>query len=217
MTAYLLTFAEGAMAFVSPCILPMLPVFLAYLSGDQRRPSDRIVNTVLFVLGFTVTFTAMGATAYAVGNWLFDHRDSRLRLAGTLMILFGLAYLDILPLRAALTVSGKPPKGGFSSFVFGLVYALGWTPCSGAFLGSALALASARSTALSGMALLAVFSLGLGVPFIVFAVFYEELKGKLLSGLKDSAGILKKAGGTFLILVGASMVTGLYGYYLGMF
>lgn len=213
---FILTFLEGIMAFLSPCTLPMLPVYLAYLSDGSRQVRSRFVNTVFFVLGFTRSFTAMGAGASVLGQFLFRHSALMVRLAGAVMVFFGLVYLDIIPVNIP-GLSPRPGNGPLGSFVFGLAYAFGWTPCAGAFLGSTLALASVRPSAARGMLLLVTFSFGLGVPFILFSLFYEKLKDGILKKLREKGGILKTVGGAFLIIFGLLMLSGLFNSYLGIF
>lgn len=214
---YLFTFIEGIFAFVSPCILPMLPIFLAYISADEKRSlSKRFFNTLFFVLGFTFAFVLMGATAFSLGRFMSRYKDFLIKLAGVLLVFFGFVYLDII--NISLPGLSMKTKGGgaLSNFLFGISYSFGWTPCLGAFLGSALTLAGVQETVLQGMALLACFGLGLGVPFIVFALRYEELRG-VIGILKKNSQKIKYIGGALLIAVGVSMVFDLFGFYLGIF
>ena len=214
---YLFTFVEGIFAFVSPCILPMLPIFLAYISADEKQSlKNRFFNTLFFVLGFTTAFTLMGATAFSLGRYLTAYKDFLVKLAGVVLVFFGFVYLDFIQINLGGSGIKKGRSGLVGNFLFGISYSFGWTPCVGAFLGSAIAMASVQQTVFQGMLLLACFGLGLGVPFIVFALGYEKLKG-VVTLLKKHSQTIKYIGGGMLIAVGISMVFNLFGYYLAIF
>ncbi len=214
---YLFTFVEGVFAFVSPCILPMLPIFLAYISADEKQSlSTRFVNTVCFVLGFTTAFTLMGATAFSIGRFMAGYKDFLVKLAGVILVFFGFVYLDFIQLNFGGSGIRKGKSGPVGNFLFGISYSFGWTPCVGAFLGSAITMASVQETVFQGMALLTCFGLGLGVPFIIFALGYEKLKG-VTDFLKNHSQKIKYFGGIMLIAVGVAMVFDLFGYYLAIF
>lgn len=215
---YLFTFTEGMFAFISPCILPMLPVFLAYISADETQTlKNRFKNTLFFVLGFSFVFVLMGATAFSLGNFLNEYKLFLTKLAGVGMVFFGLVYLDIIQLKiGSKGAKGNQTKGAVANFLFGVSYSFGWTPCLGAFLGSALMLAGVQDTLWQGVSLLLAFSLGLGVPFIVFSLLYEKLKG-VTGFLKRHSKTIKNIGGAILIAIGLSMIFDLFGFYLGLF
>lgn len=214
---YLFTFVEGIFAFVSPCILPMLPIFLAYISADEKQSlKNRFFNTLFFVLGFTTAFTLMGATAFSLGRYLTAYKDFLVKLAGVVLVFFGFVYLDFIQINLGGSGIKKGKSGLVGNFLFGISYSFGWTPCVGAFLGSAIAMASVQQTVWQGMLLLACFGLGLGVPFIVFALGYEKLKG-VVTLLKKHSQTIKYIGGSMLIAVGVAMVFDLFGYYLAIF
>ena len=160
---YLLTFIEGIITFISPCLLPMLPLYFAYLSGGNDSDSKRktLINALGFVTGFTVVFTILGAFAGSFGAFLAGYRWLINIVFGLMVIVLGLNYLGVVKigfLNKILSIgNNKKPKGKynfFSSFAFGLVFSLSWTPCVGAFLGSALALAATSSNFYSGFLLL---------------------------------------------------------------
>ena len=214
---YIFTFAEGVFAFISPCILPMLPIFLAYISADEKQSlSKRFINTLFFVLGFTTAFVAMGATAFSLGSFLSRYKTFLIKMAGVILVFFGFVYMDFITLNIGGNTAKKEKSGLLSNFLFGVSYSFGWTPCLGAFLGSALALAGVQETVLQGMLLLACFGLGLGVPFIIFALLYEKLKS-VVNFLKKHSEKIKYFGGVVLIIVGISMVFDLFSYYLAFF
>ena len=144
---YLVTFLEGLITFISPCLLPMLPIYLSYFAGGQREASQgRVLKNALgFVLGFTLLFIAMGAFAGSIGALLARHQQAVNLVSGLVVIFFGLNFLGVFRLslfRGAKGFSVRHDMGFFSAVVFGAVFAVGWTPCVGAFLGSALMLAS---------------------------------------------------------------------------
>ncbi|MEG0091746.1 MAG: cytochrome c biogenesis CcdA family protein [Oscillospiraceae bacterium] len=214
---YIFTFLEGIFAFVSPCILPMLPIFLAYISADETQSvKKRFINTAFFVLGFSTVFVLMGATAFSFGSFLNSYKGLLTRLAGVGMVFFGFVYLDIIHLNLGGSTTAKKRSGILGSFIFGVSYSFGWTPCLGAFLGSALMLAGAQQTAIKGMLLLFSFSMGLGVPFVVFSVLYEKLY-TTTRFLKRHSQTIKNIGGSVLILTGVALVFDAFGYYLGLF
>lgn len=214
---YIFTFLEGVFAFISPCILPMLPVFLAYISADETETiQKRFVNTLFFVLGFSTIFVLMGATAFSFGNLLNVYKDLLTKLAGVGMVFFGFVYLDIIHLNLGGTKTAKKKSGLLGNYLFGMTYSFGWTPCLGAFLGGALMLAGVQETAFEGMLLLLSFSLGLGVPFILFSVLYEKLYFAT-SFLKKHSEKIKLIGGSVLILTGFALVFDLLGYYFRLF
>ena len=168
-----LIFAEGVLAFLSPCILPMIPIYLLYLGGleggEGKSQSRLLINTLGFVAGFSLVFVALGATASALGSLIASNRVLLQRIGGLIVILFGLNFLGVLKigfLNRSRTVGANTKNLKFlSSLLFGAAFSLGWTPCLGAFLGTALILASNMDTLYQGMALLLTFSLGLGIPF----------------------------------------------------
>ena len=141
---YLISFFEGILTFISPCLLPMLPVYISYFAGGQASSKKTITNALGFILGFTVLFTAMGALAGTVGSFLIRYQTAVNILSGLIVVFFGLTYLGVIRLNifkgSAKMQTGQ--LGFFSSVLFGAVFSVGWTPCVGAVLGSALMLAS---------------------------------------------------------------------------
>ncbi len=217
MSSYILIFFEGILAFISPCILPLLPVYLAHLGADTSHGlKTRFIKTLAFVLGFSTVFILLGAGASAVGGLLNQYRDLIFRLGGVFMVFMGFVYLDFITLN--IKSNQKAVKSGsiVENYIFGLSYALAWTPCVGVFLGSALVLASSSETLYQGIGLLASFSLGLGVPFIVFSLLYEKLKS-LTNFLNKNAKTIKTLGGVLLIVVGLSMIFDVIGIYFNLF
>jgi len=205
---YLITFLEGIISFLSPCMLPMLPIYLSYFAGDADRQQKSFVRALCFVLGFTLVFSLLGLFAGTLGSFLAKYRTAVNIVTGAIVILFGLSYLEVIriPFFNGMQ-SGHKVTGAFSAFLFGVVYSVSLTPCVGAFLGSALMLASASGTALQGLLLLLVYSLGLGVPFLLSAVLIGRL-GTLFSWIKRHYRVINLVCGVFLILVGIAMACG---------
>lgn len=214
---YLISFLEGIITFISPCLLPMLPIYVGYFAaGKALRPGIVLRNAIGFVLGFTIVFVAMGAFAGTLGSLLVEHRRILDVVCGIIVIIFGLSFLGFLRLsffKGIQTSLNTGQLGFFSSLLFGVVFSVGWTPCVGAFLGSALMLASQRASMGAGMLMLTSYSLGLGVPFILSALLIDRLKGAFDS-IKRHYGIITKVCGWFLVCVGVLMATGLLGDFL---
>ena len=216
---YIISFLEGIITFVSPCLLPMLPIYISYFAGGGERGSRKTLTGALgFVLGFTAVFVAMGALAGTVGGFLGRYQRAVDIVCGLIVIAFGLNYLGVLRLALFRGVSaGKAPgqTGFFSAVLFGIVFSVGWTPCVGVFLGSALMLASQQGHALEGMGMLLCYSLGLGVPFLISAVLIDKLK-TAFDWIKGHYWAVNLVCGLLLILVGILMATGLLGMFLNV-
>ena len=199
---YVISCLEGIITFVSPCLLPMLPIYISYFAGGGERTTARTVKNALgFVLGFTLVFVAMGALAGTVGSFFKQHQTAVNLLSGLVVILFGLQFLGVFKWNL-FRGSGKAVNGEmgfFSAVVFGVIFSLGWTPCVGAFLGSALALASQQGHVGSGMLMLLAYSLGLGIPFLVSAVLIDKLKSAF-DWIKRNYRVINLISGSLLIL-----------------
>lgn len=216
---YLISFLEGIITFISPCLLPMLPIYLSYFAGGEHKSTRKALLCAFgFVAGFTLVFTAMGALAGTLGSFLKTHQTLINILSGLIVIFFGLNYLGVFRLNLFRGSAGTVRAGGmgfFSAFAFGLVFSLGWTPCVGAFLGSALMLASQQGHVLEGTLMLLVYSMGLGVPFLLSAVLIDYLKAAF-GWIKHNYKVINIISGSFLILVGIAMATGLLGRLLAL-
>lgn len=214
---YLISLLEGIVTFISPCLLPMLPIYLSYFAGGGERSTRKtLLGAAGFTLGFTVVFVAMGALAGTLGSFLIQYRAWVNIIGGLLVITFGLNYLGLLKwhlFKGSRRGNFGTEMGFFSAFLFGIVFSVGWTPCVGAFLGSALMLASQRGHVLEGMAMLLSYSLGLGIPFLLSAVLIDKLKSTF-NWIKAHYDIINKICGGALILVGVLMATGLLGRFL---
>lgn len=216
---YLISFLEGIITFISPCLLPMLPVYVSYFAGGSERGTARTVRNALgFVLGFTVVFVAMGALAGTLGSFLKEHSTAVNIVSGVIVIIFGLSYLGVIRInffRGAGSSLDAKSLGFGSAVVFGVIFSVGWTPCVGAFLGSALMLASQRGHVLEGMAMLFVYSAGLGVPFVISAVLIDRLKSTF-DWIKRHYSVINTVCGLFLVVIGFLMAAGLMGRLLNV-
>lgn len=214
---YLISFLEGIVTFISPCLLPMLPVYVTYFAGGGQRTARRTLGCAAgFVLGFTVLFVAMGALAGTVGSFLTRWQTAVNIVCGLVVVVFGLDFLGVLRLdlfRGQRRAAQTGDLNFFSSFLFGVVFSVGWTPCVGAFLGSALMLASQQGHAVEGMLMLLCYSLGLGVPFLFSAVLIDRLK-MTFDWIKRHYGVINRVCGCLLVVIGLLMATGLLGRLL---
>lgn len=205
---FLITFLEGIISFISPCMLPMLPVYISYFAAGTDSRGKALARSAAFVLGFTVVFSALGLFAGTVGALLRHHRQVLNIVCGVIVILLGLSYLEIIPLPFLKGMQKqRRVTGFFSAFLFGMIYSVSLTPCVGAFLGSALMLASTSGTAMRGTLLLIAYALGLGVPFLISAVLLEKLR-TAFGWIKAHYTIINRVCGVFLIVIGALMASG---------
>ena len=209
---YMISFLEGIVTFISPCLLPMLPIYISYFAGGGERSTGKTLTCASgFVLGFTAVFVAMGALAGTVGSFLIRYQTVVNLVLGGIVILFGLNYLGLLNLNIFKGMKGQVKTADMnflSAFLFGIVFSVGWTPCVGVFLGSALMLASQQGSALVGTMMLLCYSAGLGVPFLVSAVLIDQLKGAF-NFIKHNYNLVNKVCGSLLVAVGVLMATGL--------
>jgi cytochrome c-type biogenesis protein len=208
----MISFLEGIVTFISPCLLPMLPIYISYFAGGSERSTGKTLRCAFgFVLGFTAVFVAMGALAGTVGSFLIRYQTVVNLVLGGIVILFGLNYLGVLNLNLFRGMKGQVKTADMnflSAFLFGIVFSVGWTPCVGVFLGSALMLASQQGSALVGTMMLLCYSAGLGVPFLVSAVLIDQLKGAF-NFIKRNYAVVNKVCGSLLVAVGVLMATGL--------
>ena len=198
------TFLEGVISFVSPCMLPLLPVYVAYFSAGEAGKAAMFARAAAFMAGFTVVFVSLGVFAGSLGSALAAHRAIVNTVCGVLVILFGLGYLGVFRLPFSGMKSGRTPTGVVSAFVFGLIYSVSLTPCVGAFLGAALMQAASEGGAVQGAILLLAYSLGLGVPFVLSAVLLNRFR-TAFGFIKSHYGIINPVCGALLLLFGAWM------------
>ena len=206
---YLISFFEGILTFISPCLLPMLPVYISYFAGGHQNSKKTFTNALGFILGFTILFTAMGALAGTLGSFLARYQTAVNIVSGLIVIFFGLNFMGIIKLNlfkgSARMQTGN--LGFVSSLVFGMIFSVGWTPCVGAFLGSALMLASQQGHVLEGTLMLLTYSLGLGIPFFLSAILLDQLKGAF-NFIKRHYTLINRICGALLVLIGILMAAG---------
>ncbi len=216
---YFIAFLEGIITFISPCLLPMLPIYVSYFAGGSAQSAGKTFQNALgFVMGFTIIFVAMGALAGTIGAILKEYQMAVNIVTGSIVVLFGLNFLGVLKLhlfKGMRHSANTQNLGFFSSLLFGMVFSIGWTPCVGAFLGSALMLASQQGQVLSGVIMLLVYSLGLGIPFIASALLIERLKSAF-QFIKRNYRVINLISGALLVLVGILMMTGFLERLLGI-
>ena len=216
---YVISFLEGVITFISPCLLPMLPIYISYFAGGGERTTGKTLKGALgFVTGFTVVFVILGALAGTVGIFLREYQTAVNVVSGLIVILFGLNFLGVFKLNLfnGSNRSVNTDNMGFgAAFLFGIVFSVGWTPCVGAFLGSALMLASQQAHITEGMLMLLAYSMGLGIPFIISAVLIDYLKSAF-NWIKKNYRIINIISGTMLVVIGILMATGTMGRLLGL-
>jgi len=216
--AYITALLEGLLSFISPCVLPMIPLYIGYLAGgiadkdsDEKSMNKLIWNSIFFIFGFTVLFAALGASASYLGQYLNSHLDMINRVGGILVVIFALSFLGLklLPfLENTYKLKFKARSlTYFSSFLFGIVFAVGWSPCTGPFLGSALLLAANTETLYQGIFTLLFYSLGLGVPFFLSAVLLKQLEGAF-TFIKKHYKVVTIISGLLLLAMGILMILG---------
>lgn len=216
---YAIAFLEGIITFLSPCLLPMLPIYVSYFAGGGERSTGKTLKGAFgFVAGFTAAFVTLGALAGTIGSFLQKYQTAFNIVSGLIVIVFGLSFLGVfrLTLFKGIRHTIKTDNMGFfSALIFGIIFSVGWTPCVGAFLGSALMLASQQAHAAEGMLMLLAYSLGLGIPFILSAVLIDYLK-HAFDWIKKNYKIINTVSGGLLILIGILMATGTLGQLLSL-
>ena len=216
---YTIAFLEGIITFISPCLLPMLPIYISYFAGGGERSTKKTLSGALgFVSGFSVIFVAMGALAGTIGGFLREYRGAVNVISGLVVILFGLNFLGVFKMnlfRGGSKAVNSRDMGFFPAMLFGMIFSLGWTPCVGAVLGSALMLASQQGHVVEGMLMLLCYSLGLGIPFLLSAVLIDYLKSAF-NWIKQHYQVINAVCGCFLVLVGILMATGTLGRLISL-
>ncbi|WP_336288668.1 cytochrome c biogenesis CcdA family protein [Bartonella sp. CB60] len=217
-------FFAGALSFLSPCVLPLVPPYLCYMAGvgiDDFRSekyngklSIRLAllsSVIAFVLGFTTVFVALGASASTIGGFIGYYRDWFAVAAGIVIIIFGLNFLGFFKIaflfRDVRFQTRKAPAGPFGAYIIGLAFAFGWTPCIGPILGPIITLAGTKETVGEGAVLLGIYALGLGVPFVLAALFSSSFM-KFLGAFRIHLGKVEKVIGIFLVITGILFLTG---------
>lgn len=213
---YVVTFLEGVLAFISPCLLPMIPIYLSFIGVSGTKEKTVFRNAVGFVLGFSLMFIVMGAFSGSIGFFLREYDRIIEIVSGLLIILFGLVFMDVihLPFMQGIKLMNKTRKMGVvNAFLFGIIFSIGWTPCVGAFLGSALTLAANSGSMLKGMGLLSAYAAGMAIPFLLSAALFQQLESTF-DWIKSHYGIITKVSGGILIATGLMMLMGWFKYIL---
>lgn len=216
----LTAFAAGLVSFLSPCVLPLVPGYLSYVAGSSAEVSPNGTNALrwpavglstCFVLGFSTVFVILGASATALGQLLLSYRRELEIVGGAIVVVFGLFMLGWArfpwlqrEIRMHPAIAGGRPV---SAYVLGLAFAFGWTPCIGPVLGAVLTVSAASATVAGGVSLLAIYSLGLGVPFVLAALFTDGLAARL-KAIGRLGRVLQSLAGGLLVLMGIAMITG---------
>ncbi|MEO5756607.1 MAG: cytochrome c biogenesis protein CcdA [Mesorhizobium sp.] len=217
----LAAFAAGVVSFLSPCVLPLVPGYVSYIAGrtPMSASSDHATTSrwsavglsSCFVLGFSSVFIVLGASATALGRLALGYRVELNIVGGAIVILFGLFLTGLIRpswmMREARFHADIPGGRAVSAYVLGLAFAFGWTPCIGPILGAILTVGAASATVADGVALLAIYSLGLGIPFLLAAVFTNSLTRRLKT-IRRTGWILQLVAGGIMMVMGAAMITG---------
>jgi cytochrome c-type biogenesis protein len=215
-----LVFGAGVLSFLSPCVLPLVPPYLTYMGGasfEQLKSDDRalharvVLTSVFFILGFSVVFVTLGATATAFGQAFREALPILTPLAGILIVIMGLHFLGVFRIalldRQVRSSGPSVATGPAGGFLLGLAFAIGWTPCIGPILAAILSVAANENSALEGAALLGVYSLGLGVPFLLAGIAIGPFLS-FFSRFKRNLGLVEKIVGVLLVVTGFLFLTG---------
>lgn len=218
----LAAFAAGFLSFVSPCVLPLIPGYISFVSGisvDEMRgdappATSRLqifVTSLAFVIGFSLVFIALGASATAIGKFLFARLPLFSKIAGAILIVFGLHTMGVFRLAFLETEkrvhSQRKPAGPLGAVLVGVAFAFGWTPCIGPILGGILAIAGSKNSVTEGITLLAVYSLGLGIPFLLTSLAINQFFGAARR-IRRYYHAIELASGALLIVIGVLIISG---------
>lgn len=218
LPAALVAMLAGLLSFLSPCVLPIVPPYLAYMTGVNvggLKSGERsaVGPALMFVLGLSVVFLVMGFAASAFGRAFLQYQDWLSRAAGVMVIVMGLHFLHVIRIpfldQEARLEAGEQGGSAFGAFILGLAFAFGWTPCIGPQLGMILSLAATGGEVGRGTALLAIYALGLGIPFLLSAIFISRSIG-LMNRIKPYLGMIERVMGVLLVVVGVMLLTGAF-------
>ena len=203
---YVFTFLEGIASFISPCLLPMLPIYISYFMGEEEESNKKaIINSIGFVLGFTIVFLILSIFASTFGILISKYLKYIKIVFGIIIILFGLNYMELLQFKFLNRNKGikfnAKNLNFFKAMLFGILFSISWTPCIGSFLSSALLIVAKGQNLIKGIILMLLYSIGLGIPFVISVVLMEKLKN-LFSVIKNNYQIIKKVSGIILIIMG---------------
>ena len=222
-----IAFAAGFLSFVSPCVLPMIPSYMVFITGlsfdelEQGRPGVRRAATLhsfAFVVGFSIVFVALGASATVLGSMVYQYQDLMMRLGGVVIIFFGLYVAGMFNFgvmdqekRMHLT---RKPQGFLGTGLVGITFGLGWTPCIGPILGSILVMASTANSVGTGVYLLSGYALGLGIPFLLAGIAFPQFLARM-RGVTRHMNVVTKVSGFVLVALGLLMVSGIFWNFTG--
>ena len=219
LAAALVALVAGVLSFLSPCVLPIVPPYLAYMSGvrinelREGRSRAAVLPALFFVLGLSTVFLFLGFTASALGAFFLKNQEVFAKISGAIVILLGLHFLHVIRIpildREARLDAGDRGGSAFGAYLLGLAFAFGWTPCIGPQLGAILSLAANEKSVARGTALLAVYAVGLGIPFLLAAIFIDRATG-LMNRIKPHMKMIERAMGVLLIGVGVALMTGAF-------
>lgn len=217
LPAMAVALVAGILSFLSPCVLPIVPPYLAYMSGvsvqemDEGRRGRVMMTALFFVLGLSVVFLFLGFSASAMGRVLLAYQDKMITVAGIVIMIFGAHFVGVYRIgfmdREARVEAGDQGGSAFGAFVLGLAFAFGWTPCLGPVLGAIIGMAATQGDVMRGTLMLAAYAVGLGVPFLLVAAFFPWLKGPL-NFMKRHLVRIERISGLLLWTVGLMMLTG---------
>ena len=224
MIEFLIAFGAGLISFLSPCVLPLIPGYISYISGSSlneliEKQKVNLLPIIFFTLGFSLVFIIFGAAATFIGQFLLKNSNILRILAGSVIILFSLHIIGIINLKFLnyeKRIYTNTNKNLFSSIIIGMAFGFGWTPCIGPILGSILALASTEQTILKGMLLLSFYSLGLAIPFILSGYLIQKFIA-VSKNIKNKMSLISKIGGALLLITGILIITNqlqALGFYL---
>lgn len=221
LPAMLIALTAGVISFLSPCVLPIVPPYLAYMSGvslgemeDQAAGRRKaIISALFFVLGLSTVFLFLGFTASAFGAFFLRNQELFAQISGVIVVIFGLHFLNVFRIpfldREARMDAGDAGGSSFGAYILGLAFAFGWTPCIGPQLGAILSLAASEADVTRGTVLLGIYAAGLGIPFLLAAMFLSRSM-TLMNRLKRHMGLIEKLMGGLLLLVGFALITGAF-------
>lgn len=207
---YIFTFLEGIASFISPCLLPMLPIYLSYFMGkEEKNLKKAIKNAIGFVIGFTIVFLILSIFASQLGSFISQSISYIKIIFGILIILLGLNYMDVLKIKflnkTKMIKTQTKDLNFFKAILFGILFSFSWTPCIGTFLSSALLLIAKQQDLVKGILLMLVYAIGLGIPFIISVILIEKLK-EVFNFIKKNYRVIKIISGIILIIMGIYMI-----------
>lgn len=206
---YLLTFLEGIASFISPCLLPMLPIYISYFSGSDSKKNKALKNSIAFVFGFSLIFIILAILSNRVGVFLTQYLKYIKYVFGVIIIFLGLNYMEVFKFdlfsKFKKYNSDVKDMGILKSFVFGIMFSISMTPCVGTFLSSALLLIANQESLLKGIILIVLYCLGLGIPFIISSMLIDKLKN-VFNIIKKNYKIVKIISGVILLIMGIYLI-----------